>query len=465
MVMEAIVSSEKPAPAKLKTSKYNISISENLHSYLLVNTRTTAALRIRDSNLMPVYHALLNTEAPFNINLDDACVEFLSSNGFIVPEEFDEIKWLESLHWKARIGSDALGLAILVTLGCNFRCTYCYQKHPNIHLSKQLEDAIAKYLLINLHDKLLLRLTWFGGEPLLRLNTIRRLGSRILDIVHSHQIKYEGRISTNGFLLTDEACDVLLQVGVTDIQITLDGPPLVHDKRRFLVNSNPTFQTILRNLEGIAGKFPRVTIRINIDKRNQDEIQRLLEDYLYNLRKHIILAFRNTSSPQWPEVEETWCPTSKTYWSLGRKLNSMADQMGFRTALGYAIPGTTFCSGYQQNSISIDPYGLVNRCNKFIGMPEHAYGTITSEGNIDAVNGQQQQWDNWSPFLDEECRNCKALPLCMGGCLLYLNKKERKSNTLRCFAKHDLVRGILQDVAFNEWLDLGHHIQKNLERR
>ena len=442
-----------------KASKYNVSIPEGSH-YLLANTLTTAVLRLRDPSLTPLHSALLDAEASFDLSLDEATLKLLSSNGFLVPTDFDETQWLESLHWKARIGPGALGVAIVVTLGCNFRCTYCYQRHQNIHLSRELEDSIVRFVSNSLSEKSLLKITWFGGEPLLRLKTIQRLGSRLLDLARAQKIDYEGRISTNGFLLTREVSSILLQGGVTNVQVTIDGPPSIHDKRRFLANGGPTFQQILTNLTEVAEMFPKVIVRINIDKRNQNEVPQLLEEFLYPLRHHVVLAFRAANSPELPRVEETWCIPPNAYWDLDKELTILADELGFRMTRGYSIPGTSFCSGYQQNSITIDPFGDVNRCTKFIGRRDQRYGILTPDGRVEVEEGLQKQWDQWSPFLDDECRNCKVLPLCMGGCLLHLGEKKAKNKSLRCFAKHDLVRGILRDVEFSEWLDPSHSDRK-----
>lgn len=454
----------KTAPAKLKASKYNISVLEKPNNYLLVNTRTTAALKIHDSNLMPVYHALLDTEARFNMNLDNECIEFLLSNGFIVPEDFDEIKWLEDIHWKARNGSKALGIGVIVTLACNFRCTYCYQRHPNIHLTRQMEEAIFRYVLNNLDGRSLLKISWFGGEPLLRLKTIQRLGSALLELSSKRKIVCEGDITTNGLLLTRNISNILKQVGISDVQITLDGPPSAHNRRRLLADGSPTFHRILENLSEIAPMFSKVILRINIDKRNQNEISRLLEEFLYPLRHNIVLAFRDTQPPDWEKNKVSWCISPDKYWGLNRRFNRLADKLGFRTIGGYTIPGTSFCAGYQLNSLDIDPYGDVYRCVKCIGKRNLRYGSLNANGRILVREGLQKQWDSWSPFLDDDCRTCQALPLCMGGCLLFLDEGKRKENSLRCLLKHDLIRGILRDIELNEWLDLGHYTDNTIHK-
>ena len=427
----------------LKVSKYNLSLRNDSNNYYLVNSLTCSVLRVPESSPSFIHSLLLKEETPFNITIEEDMKELLLSNGFLVPSYFDEIDWLEKLHWESRHGCESLGIGIIPTLGCNFRCSYCYQKHDNVHTSSELENSIIKYISNNLNGKRLLKVMWFGGEPILRIKSIHNISQRLLCLIKSYNIKYYGTITTNGYLLTDENSSVLLDSGIKDIQVTIDGPPSVHDTRRYLINNQPTFMTILSNLSRVAKMFSQVIIRINIDKRNQDEIFQLLE-LLIPLKEYIVLAFRPATSPNSPQIEESWCVPPYSYWNLEKQLNVLANQMGFRIIRGYAFPGTSFCSGYQQNSVTIDPYGDVHKCPICIGRRNQRYGILSSNGDIIVEErGIQNQWDKWSPFLDEECRNCKALPLCMGGCLWFIGKDKKTS--FQCFAKHRLVEGIVHE--------------------
>jgi uncharacterized protein len=430
---------------KLKASKYNVSTREGANSYHLINTLTSAVLRLQESKPTPVHSALLEDEAPFNYHLDKKMLDVLLSNGFLVPIDYDELKWLEDIHWKSRVGQKALGIGVAVTMGCDFRCTYCYQNHKNLHLSPQLEDSIIKYVAAELEGKSLLRVMWFGGEPLLRFKTICKISHKLLELTQAKNIEYDAAITTNGYLLTPARSKILRNLGVNDVQVTLDGPPSIHDKRRVLANGKPTFQTIFSNLAEVARTFSRVIVRINIDKRNQDEILKLLE-ILYPLRNWIQLAFRPATSPDTPMVEESWCIPPDSYWQLDNDFCNAANKCGFSIIRGYSFPGTSFCSGYQKNSVTIDPYGDVHRCPICIGRRNQRYGLLTTDGEIVIEKGFQKQWDEWSPFIDDECRDCKALPVCMGGCLWYINKE--KSESFRCFARKRLAEHFVSQIRF-----------------
>jgi uncharacterized protein len=429
-------------------SKFNVMRKTDSGRYFLVNTRTTAVLDVTDEPLFNLGKRLVSSECIDN-NLGEDILNFLIKNGFILPIGFDEINWMKQIHKDTRIGKDAFGLAIALTLSCNFRCTYCYEKHQNISVSDELIDSILNFASHNIHGKRRLRVAWFGGEPLLRLRAIKSLTSGFLKICEPENIVYSARIATNGYLLTPKISELLKCYHVNEIQVTLDGPPDIHDKRRFLVDGRGSFKRILKNVTYAAPLFDRFIIRINIDNQNKYSIKSLLREYLYPIRDKIVLAFAIAMPQESPIQLEPWTIPPSEFWELEKELGLLADQLGFRVLRGYTIPCTTFCMGYQKNSFFVDPFGYVNRCPKFLGMDSEHYGVLRPDGSlIKDTDNFQATWDKWSPFIDDDCKQCDVLPLCMGGCLLYLGTNKAKDATHRCFAKYNLVDSILRDTDF-----------------
>jgi uncharacterized protein len=62
------------------------------------------------------------------------------------------------------------------------------------------------------------------------------------------------------------------------IQITLDGPQDVHDKRRPLKSGQGTFEKILTNIEENIDIMPNVSLRINVDKENVSRVNEILDE-------------------------------------------------------------------------------------------------------------------------------------------------------------------------------------------
>ncbi|MCR5722271.1 MAG: SPASM domain-containing protein [Lachnospiraceae bacterium] len=71
----------------------------------------------------------------------------------------------------------------------------------------------------------------------------------------------------------------------------------------------------------------------------------------------------------------------------------------------------SFCHSNKEYSFVIDPNGLLYRCWDVIGIEEYAIGDLSYEGQI-TVEGLKWLCDS----LDDKCKECSLLPLCMGGC-------------------------------------------------
>ena len=141
-------------------------------------------------------------------------LERLAKRGLIV--NFDERARLK----ERRVGNPArqrrIRLTICPTMACNFDCPYCFQAHRVATMSEAVQDdvaALAERLLATSGAKEL-SIVWYGGEPLLAPQVIKRL-TRLLEAACSkHGAGIRASVLTNGYLLDREmvrllACDGL----------------------------------------------------------------------------------------------------------------------------------------------------------------------------------------------------------------------------------------------------------------
>jgi len=91
------------------------------------------------------------------------------------------------------------------------------------------------------------------------------------------KIRVESVFVTNGTILTRRCLNMLQNVNVDYIQITLDGIKDTHDKRRIKLNGEGTFERIVGNITTLVKRSFQVVIRINVDKRNEDSCIKLIE--------------------------------------------------------------------------------------------------------------------------------------------------------------------------------------------
>lgn len=168
---------------------------------------------------------------------------------------YDEA-WLQK-----ELGTRRQILALGVTERCNFRCAYCVfggkYRLRRPHSDRVMPWDVARPAL----DEFLRHsgdapdriITFYGGEPLLNLELIRkcvgyaraRAGGKVLSF----------GLSTNGSLLTGAAADFLASERFA-LMVSLDGPAAVHDRNRRFQSGAPTWDRVVGNVRAFLQRHP-----------------------------------------------------------------------------------------------------------------------------------------------------------------------------------------------------------------
>ena len=409
---------------KYKASRFNYTAPLDEDSYVWMNGVSGGAFKVNREIHAQVQAILADpnhcaTEQEYSLR------DQLVSLGFLVEETFDEIGFLKLKSRIARYGNEALGLGIMLTLNCNFACPYCYQSRVNKCLSPEIQQAIVQYVSRTMEYKRRLVIEWFGGEPLLGISEIKRLSEEFLRICEKQGAQYEAGIITNGYLLSESVAAELSRLGVKSVQVTIDGPPDIHNKRRILRDGRPTFDVILKNLEGAVKYIPSVGVRVNLDKTNSDRFPELLS-YLTPLKEHLLIGLAPVVPVQDAQSYHRFCfLQSCDYLQVICRLEQLLQSTGFISLnTGHAADcrwktaTAVFCGAYQLDSNIIDPEGHLYKCVALAGKTSTKVGTLSPSGEISYDWSRLLPWLIWEPFEDPVCSNCPELPLCLGGCHL-----------------------------------------------
>lgn len=131
-------------------------------------------------------------------------------------------------------------LAIILTEMCNIACPYCYEhREPEIfynpnHSQRAVSEDSAIEVLRRAYKlwPTIHTLFFFGGEPLLKKHVIRRICQAIdNNEIEGMTIRPSFALVTNATLLDEDAINLIEQYGF-DINVSLDGPPVVNDLTR-----------------------------------------------------------------------------------------------------------------------------------------------------------------------------------------------------------------------------------------
>ena len=372
---------------------------------------------------------LQNPNAELSVQ-DNLLRDQMLSCGFLVPSDLDELSTLRSRYLQSQSNRDTLAVTILPTDSCNFNCFYCFQDKKSIHMSNDTANALVNFIDSKLSGVKTLKVTWFGGEPLLAINLIHSLSDSLCQLANHHSCVYEAFIITNGYLLNDSNIQILSRCQIRTVQISLDGDKSTHDSRRFLLRGGHSFNVILRNLKALLERNFNVSCRINLDRSNQHSVPNLLSTlshFLGSLKSKLTISFALilpiSHLDKW---NPNLCLSMEEFSACVSNFSTCMAELGFNIPdlyPFYPTPKNTFCAAVRHNSFLIRPDGSIGKCfdcDLSVGDVWHGIA------HNSATQSNLSQWLNFNPFDDPECKNCFVLPICLGGCPFFRIFRQKK---------------------------------------
>jgi uncharacterized protein len=409
----------------MKTSNYNfIWPVEGSDKAVIFNTFRFAAMEIKKDHL-----DILEGKKEVTLNLLEEVKKKtaleLYKNGFLIEDYVDELKILQYRNASAKFAKETLSLTILPTFACNLKCVYCFQdRNVMKDMPYEIQKEVLQFAAKKIHVAKHLSVCWFGGEPLLEWNVICHMTEKLIKIAEENGADYHAAMVSNGYLFDDEKIQKLKELKIETIQITLDGPPAIHSKRKGIPGDpKENFMKILHIIRKLQQNEVKVNVRINIDKENMEYIEELLDclaaENFDNIRIYPaqVAAYTEICS----NVEGT-CLHTEEFDQYETEFYKLLLKKGLLQDFGHALPAIkgNFCCVDQINSFTIAPDGYIYKCWNTIGNKAEAILHVNSKGCTEAerkrMNMQQIKCMTWNPFQEQECLECKYLPLCMGGC-------------------------------------------------
>ena len=259
-----------------------------------------------------------------------------------------------------------------------------------------------------------LSIAWYGGEPLLAFEVICDLMEKIDDL----DLVFEGSgLITNGYLLDSEKISRLNNLKITSVQITLDGPEEVHDKRRFLSGGGPTFRRIMENVDNLMNSSYEgvCTIRVNIDKHNLDQFIVLRSALLERFRGKKLSVYAGQVNTGFGHSYDGTCNLDMLAW---KDFNlDMRRRIGQPTGAFY--PGgnmDSICIATTHYGFVVGPEGELYKCWEDAGNKAMVTGSIFRDNPVANPELQALYSNGIDAYSDPECLKCDVLPICGGGC-------------------------------------------------
>ena len=406
----------------MKASRYNV-VMDYKDKKLGFNTMSCALAEVDETFI----NILTNINDIKYEQLDDIQKEVFDNmkyGGYIIDDEVDELKLLKYRSYNSKFNSRGLGLTIAPLLACNFACPYCYESPKPGVMGEDVISSILKMIEKKAEKSEPISITWYGGEPLLAKDIIFSMSEKIIDICKKNKVDYNAYMVSNGYLVTEDIAKKMKENMISGVQITIDGPPDIHNARRKLRNSSePTFDKIIENIKILIKAGVEVTIRVNIDKTNVSRLEELMDILASKGLTDCIISLGHVSNytDSCASIADT-CLNTEEYAIESLKNQEVLFEKGFNVSTYPNYPGVkgNYCCADSNTSFVIDFEGYMYKCWNDVGNHSRSVGNVKDIENDEDVDSKQislnAEYILWSPFDYEECVGCNLLPICMGGC-------------------------------------------------
>jgi uncharacterized protein len=365
----------------------------------------------------------------------DLC-KALIKHRFLISSSFDELEYFKFGYFKSLYNSSVLVTMVLPTLNCNFDCPYCFEYKKNISMSDETVAAYLRWVAAKLHDKKHFHITWFGGEPLLALKQMRHITHEAMELCKAANCGYSASLTTNGYFLTEKVIPQLDEMKIANVHVTLDGPPEVHNLYRKTKDGRGTFSRIIDNISTwcrLSKSHLPLTIRINVTDENIGVVPNMFHYFDEESKKRTRVYFRYVWSNEASEhkVFSTRANRDDSFEGLAN-LYEAATKAGLNVENTIDEINFNYCEVDLANHFAIDPLGYIYLCGHTF-QPDEAIGHINHDFSDEQLSNYCK-WINVNPFDDEECRHCRLLPVCKGGC-----RKGRFNGQRPCIEERNAV--------------------------
>lgn len=206
------------------------------------------------------------------------CIEQLKTEGFLKADHVMISEHSVTECYSSFLKNNLSHVTLQVTQNCNLNCEYCVysgnyynRQHSNKHMEWETAKKAIDYLVQHSQDADRLAISFYGGEPLLKFELIKKCVEYAEQEAEGRKILFN--FTTNGTLLTKEKFSFLVTHDFK-ILISVDGPENIHDKHRKFSNGNGSFATMIKNITILKKTYPeyfqqRVSFNTVLDPMNR----------------------------------------------------------------------------------------------------------------------------------------------------------------------------------------------------
>lgn len=353
-----------------------------------------------------------------------------------VREALSEIQYLidnkmlytEDIKYVNTIKPVIKAMCLNMTHDCNLRCEYCFASQGTYNgekafLSFETGKKAFDYLVKNSGNRKNLEVDFFGGEPLMNFDAIKKLVDYGRSLEKEYNKHFRFTVTTNGVLLDEEKMDYINE-NMDNVVLSIDGRKETNDRMRKTINKKGSYDLIVDNYKKFISKrgskdyFARGTYTSNnldfsedvkhmrelgFDKISVEPVVAKDEEKYALKKEHVDILKK-----EYEKLAEYYI---ESYKSKDRRFQFF--HFNIELEGGPCIYKRSIGCGAGTEYVAVTPSGDLYPCHQFVGNEEFIIGNV-EEGITNRALADK--FKNVSVNDKPACRDCWAKYFCSGGC-------------------------------------------------
>ena len=349
--------------------------------------------------------------------------ELKSSGKLFTSDEYEPL----GSKLKERSAGIIKALCLHVAHTCNLNCSYCFASQGKYHgeraiMSYETGKRALDFLIEHSGKRQNLEVDFFGGEPLLNFDVVKRLVAYARSIEKAAKKNFRFTLTTNGVNIDDEVIDFANRE-MHNVVLSLDGRKEVHDRFRVDYSGKGSFEKIVPKFQKL------VAARENKNYYMRGTFTHFNTDFLNDIKEMLDLGFTELSME--PVVTKKGDPAALTEADLPILEKQYEDLAALMIENDKAGKPFTFYHymldlkdgpciykrisgcGSGTEYMAVTPWGDLYPCHQFVGEEKFKLGNVF-DGVIDEK--VQSEFAGCNLYSRPECKDCWAKLYCSGGC-------------------------------------------------
>ena len=310
-------------------------------------------------------------------------------------------------------------LCLHIAHDCNLACRYCFAEEGEYHgrralMSYEVGKKALDFLIANSGNREHLEVDFFGGEPLMNWDVVKRLVEYGRSREEACHKKFRFTLTTNGVLLNDEIME-FCNKEMSNVVLSLDGRREVNDHMRPFRNGKGSYELIVPKFQEFAKRRgdKDYFVRGTFTNKNLD----FGEDVLH----YADLGFKKMSmEPVVAEPGEDYAIREEDLPRILKEYDRLAAEYVKRHKEGRGFTFFHFMIDLKQGPcvakrlsgcgsgteyLAVTPWGDLYPCHQFVGKEEFLLGNVDTGVTNTAI---RDEFKLCNVYAKEKCRDCFA---------------------------------------------------------